>query len=171
MSVAMEQRPQQGRPRSKSNFSFKSDHSQQSAGQIKHERKPSDSYKPHLNSSGKADPNAAMNESQPSRWYSARLVFFLSLSADLVPVAAALEKPTLQSLRSFQHTDKYGNPIGMFDYMATWLDERWTDDPQRSPISPIPRARDGSARSTPSVRSKLPSTTNIGGERRLFEAC
>jgi hypothetical protein len=28
-------------------------------------------------------------------------------------VAAALEKPTLQSLRSFQHNDKNGNPIGM----------------------------------------------------------
>jgi hypothetical protein len=27
-------------------------------------------------------------------------------------VAAALEKPTLQSLRSFQHTDTNGNPIG-----------------------------------------------------------
>lgn len=97
MSVAMEQ-PQQGRPRSKSTFSFKSDNSHPSSPKHErknsasgHQRKESDSYKPHLNTTGKADPNAAMNESQP--------------------IAAALEKPTLQSLRSFQHTDTDGNPI------------------------------------------------------------
>lgn len=30
---------------------------------------------------------------------------------EVQPIAAALEKPTLQSLRSFQHTDSSGNPI------------------------------------------------------------
>ncbi|KAJ4296234.1 hypothetical protein N0V90_006279 [Kalmusia sp. IMI 367209] len=71
MSVAMEQ-PQQGRPRSKSTFSFKSDNSHSSTPKHErknsasgHQRKESDSYKPHLNTTGKADPNAAMNESQP----------------------------------------------------------------------------------------------------------
>jgi hypothetical protein len=53
----------------------------------KHERK----YSEHLDPNSKADPNNAMNELQP--------------------IAAALEKPTLQSLRSFQHTDSAGNPI------------------------------------------------------------
>lgn len=64
MSAAMEQPQQQNRPRSKSTFSFKSDNSRHSAG---HER--SSSYgenKPHLHAATKADPNAAMNESQPS---------------------------------------------------------------------------------------------------------
>ncbi|USP77043.1 hypothetical protein yc1106_04317 [Curvularia clavata] len=53
----------------------------------KHERK----YSEHFDPNSKADPNNAMNEQQP--------------------IAAALEKPTLQSLRSFQHTDSAGNPI------------------------------------------------------------
>ncbi|KAF1969018.1 hypothetical protein BU23DRAFT_582948 [Bimuria novae-zelandiae CBS 107.79] len=95
----MEQPLQQGRQRSKSNFSFKSHNSHSSDpnnherknSESGHSRKISDSYKPHLTTTGKADPNAAMNESQP--------------------IAAALEKPTLQSLRSFQHKDKDGNPI------------------------------------------------------------
>ncbi|EFQ96048.1 hypothetical protein PTT_03530, partial [Pyrenophora teres f. teres 0-1] len=56
---------------------------------FKHERKQSE--KTHYDVTTKANPNAAMVELQP--------------------IAAALEKPTLQSLRSFQHTDSAGNPI------------------------------------------------------------
>jgi len=92
------ERPGQ-RPRSKSTFSFKSDKSHKSRdskGAIKqdvksvHQRHHSkDEHKPHFHT--KADPNSAMSEAQP--------------------IAAALEKPTLQSLRSFQHTDVNGNPI------------------------------------------------------------
>ena len=75
MSVAMDQRPPEGRQRSKSNFSFKSQNSHSSdpnkherkQSESAHSRKISDSYKPHLNTTGKADPNAAMNESQPSK--------------------------------------------------------------------------------------------------------
>ncbi|KAF1944079.1 hypothetical protein EJ02DRAFT_108440 [Clathrospora elynae] len=82
--------PQQSRPRG---FSFHSDKSRDTPGSpksaSKHERKPSD--KVHYDVTTKADPNAAMNELQP--------------------IAAALEKPTLQSLRSFQHNDPAGNPI------------------------------------------------------------
>ncbi|KAJ4372255.1 hypothetical protein N0V83_004029 [Neocucurbitaria cava] len=87
----MEQPQQQARPRSKSTFSFHSDksHHHDSPSKSKHERKQSD--KVHYDSSTKANPNAAMNEAQP--------------------IAAALEKPTLQSLRSFQHNDAAGNPI------------------------------------------------------------
>lgn len=72
MSVAMESRSpqQQSRPRSKSNFSFKSNNSHASdpnkTSESGHARKVSDSYKPHLNTTGKADPNAAMTEVQPS---------------------------------------------------------------------------------------------------------
>lgn len=83
----------QARPRSKSTFSFKSDKSdkRQSHSSPKHGRTASWEHKNHLHPSTKADPNAAMEEQQP--------------------IAAALEKPTLQSLRSFQHTDSNGNPI------------------------------------------------------------
>ncbi|CBX95529.1 hypothetical protein IAQ61_004361 [Plenodomus lingam] len=93
MSPATEQPPAQppasaSRPRAKSSaFSFHSDKSS------KHERKISEGEKrkTHYDPNTKANPNAAMNEIQP--------------------IAAALEKPTLQSLRSFQHTDSTGNPI------------------------------------------------------------
>lgn len=88
------ERPQP-RPRSKSAFSFKSDKSASS----RHEKHHKDHFREsaeekrrgHLTATTKANPNAAMNEDQP--------------------IAAALEKPTLQSLRSFQHTDVNGNPI------------------------------------------------------------
>lgn len=96
---------QQGptRPRAKSTFSLHSNKSRdnpsspgkspKSPKSPKHERKLSDSdkLKTHYDITTKANPNAAMNELQP--------------------VAAALEKPTLQSLRSFQHSDSAGNPI------------------------------------------------------------
>ncbi|KAF2118460.1 hypothetical protein BDV96DRAFT_386810 [Lophiotrema nucula] len=77
------------RPRSKSTFSFKSDHSKEQQHPLResHEEK----RRSHLGERSKANPNAAMNEAQP--------------------IAAALEKPTLQSLRSFQHNDVNGNPI------------------------------------------------------------
>jgi len=95
MSAAMDQAiqgQQQGqRPRASTRYSFRSDKSnelhQVKSNKQKHERKVSDHYDPNT----KANPNAAMNEAQP--------------------IAAALEKPTLQSLRSFQHSDASGNPI------------------------------------------------------------
>jgi hypothetical protein len=62
MSVAMEQRPIQQRTRSKSTFSFKSDKSHDSHGN----KKQYEGEKQHLHASTKADPNAAMNEVQPS---------------------------------------------------------------------------------------------------------
>jgi len=88
------ERPQT-RPRSKSTFSFKSDKSASSRHE-KHQKEhlresAEEKRKGHLTATTKANPNAAMNEDQP--------------------IAAALEKPTLQSLRSFQHTDVNGNLI------------------------------------------------------------
>ncbi|KAF2831329.1 hypothetical protein CC86DRAFT_443063 [Ophiobolus disseminans] len=104
MSAAMDY-PQQAqaqaqRPRANTHFSFRSDKSNElqhtkskQSKHSKHERKVSDTERrqTHYDPSSKANPNAAMNEAQP--------------------IAAALEKPTLQSLRSFQHNDASGNPI------------------------------------------------------------
>jgi len=77
-------------------LSFHSNKSREAPGSPKsdkkasrHERKQSE--KTHYDITTKANPNAAMVELQP--------------------IAAALEKPTLQSLRSFQHNDSAGNPI------------------------------------------------------------
>ncbi|KAJ4359346.1 hypothetical protein N0V95_002270 [Ascochyta clinopodiicola] len=96
-------RPEQGRARASTGFSFRShgsaDNSNATASpKSKHTRKESDSErrKTHYDPSTKANPNAAMNEAQP--------------------IAAALEKPTLQSLRSFQHTDSDGNLIAEPDF-------------------------------------------------------
>ncbi|OAL07475.1 hypothetical protein IQ06DRAFT_264490 [Phaeosphaeriaceae sp. SRC1lsM3a] len=98
MSATMAQSHQEPqRPRAGTHFSFRSDRSNElsptKSRTSKHERKVSDSErrKTHYDPTTKANPNAAMNEAQP--------------------IAAALEKPTLQSLRSFQHTDSQGNPI------------------------------------------------------------
>ena len=96
-------RPEGGRARATSGaFSFRSKNSEDNntsnskSPKTKHARKESDSErrKTHYDPSTKANPNAAMVEAQP--------------------IAAALEKPTLQSLRSFQHHDVDGNPIGEF---------------------------------------------------------
>jgi hypothetical protein len=95
-AMSQNSRPEQ-RPRSKSTFSLKSDKSSKKH-QRQHSKQSSQGENHHHHEkvhtaqiSTKADPNSAMNEVQP--------------------IAAALEKPTLQSLRSFQHTDVNGNPI------------------------------------------------------------
>ena len=79
--MSTSERPQQGRERSKSTFSFKSHKSHKSHGSRKsdfehgvnqqqshHQRTSSKDHdqKPHLHAATKADPNAAMNEVQPS---------------------------------------------------------------------------------------------------------
>jgi len=94
MATKMEQRPGHERQRTKSTIS------------VKHERKFSESSadKPRFTASTKANPNAAMEEAQP--------------------VAAALEKPTLESLRSFQHSDANGNPIAEPD-LSNPTRSRW----------------------------------------------
>ncbi|ORY14984.1 hypothetical protein BCR34DRAFT_196150 [Clohesyomyces aquaticus] len=104
-------RPQQQRSRSKSTFSFKSDKSHTSDKKEKHHfhhesltETPAEKRKSHLTTTTKANPNAAMNEAQP--------------------IAAALEKPTLQSLRSFQHTDTHGQPIAEPD-LSNPTRSRW----------------------------------------------
>ncbi|KAH6638131.1 hypothetical protein C7974DRAFT_390933 [Boeremia exigua] len=111
MSAAMDEhaRPEQGRARAKSNtFSFRSHTSDDApkSTKSKHARKESDSErrKTHYDPTTKANPNAAMNEAQP--------------------IAAALEKPTLQSLRSFQHSDVDGNPIAEPD-LSNPTRSRW----------------------------------------------
>jgi hypothetical protein len=58
------------RPRSNTHFSFRSDRSNElsptKSKQSKHERKVSDSNKTSYDLTTKANPNAAMNEAQPS---------------------------------------------------------------------------------------------------------
>ena len=89
-----QQQPLQGRQRSKSTFSFKSQNSHASdpnrlekkTSESSHARKTSDSYKPHLNTTGKADPNAAMNESQPS---TSQCFLCLAVAAAIVVVVVA----------------------------------------------------------------------------------
>lgn len=106
-------RPEGGRARATSGaFSFRSKNSEDNntssskSPKIKHARKESDSErrKTHYDPSTKANPNAAMIEAQP--------------------IAAALEKPTLQSLRSFQHSDVDGNPIAEPD-LSNPTRSRW----------------------------------------------
>ncbi|KAF3040144.1 hypothetical protein E8E12_009057 [Didymella heteroderae] len=106
-------RPEQGRARAKSSaFSFRSqgsednNHPASKSPKSKHSRKESDSErrKTHYDPTTKANPNAAMNEAQP--------------------IAAALEKPTLQSLRSFQHSDVNGNLIAEPD-LSNPTRSRW----------------------------------------------
>ena len=101
-------RPEGGRARATSGaFSFRSKNSEDNntssskSPKTKHARKESDSErrKTHYDPSTKANPNAAMIEAQP--------------------IAAALEKPTLQSLRSFQHSDVDGNIIGEFFHVQS----------------------------------------------------
>ncbi|KAF2874914.1 hypothetical protein BDV95DRAFT_603698 [Massariosphaeria phaeospora] len=100
------------RPRSKSTWSFKSDKSQNSNGHNKahlphlHHLQESEDEKrkSHFAPGTKANPNAAMNEAQP--------------------IAAALEKPTLQSLREFQHTDRNGVAIAEPD-LSNPTRSRW----------------------------------------------
>ncbi|KAK0650479.1 Uncharacterized protein DIS24_g6715 [Lasiodiplodia hormozganensis] len=94
----MDYRPNQ-RPRSKSGFSFKSEKSDKSHGSDKiHRPKIKDlhessveKHKRQLSGTSKANPNAAMEEAQP--------------------IAAALEAPTLGSLRAMTHKDIDGSPI------------------------------------------------------------
>lgn len=107
-------RPDQGRARAKSGaFSFRSHNSEDNnsnsapkSPKSKHSRKESESErrKTHYDPNSKANPNSAMNEAQP--------------------IAAALEKPTLQSLRSFQHSDANGNPIAEPD-LSNPTRSRW----------------------------------------------
>jgi hypothetical protein len=75
MSAAMQQPQQAQRPRANTHFSFRSDKSNElspskSRTSAKHERKVSDSErrKTHYDPSTKANPNAAMNEAQPSAY-------------------------------------------------------------------------------------------------------
>lgn len=157
-------------------FSFHSDKSRDPPGSpksaskaSKHERKHSD--RDHYDPNTKTNPNAAMNELQPSM-----SCHVMSLQSRLVRISAdafftgtaALEKPTLQSLRSFQHTDNAGNPIGelllslVFLLVLLLLLLSSSNDPQPILICLTLPVRDGSARSTRSVHSKQPSMANTG---------
>ncbi|KAF2459991.1 hypothetical protein BDY21DRAFT_361857 [Lineolata rhizophorae] len=90
-----QQRPAEGRPRSKSGFSFKSEKSHTSGGSKNNKEHLRETHEEklrrHFGKESKADPNAAMSEAQPMQ--------------------AALERGTMSSLSSVQHLDMNGNPI------------------------------------------------------------
>lgn len=113
------------RPRSNSKFSFKSDKS----GSVKNTKPKIDlketaeeKRRSHFTLTKKANPNAAINEAQPSMFPCPCLDICCLLhdhSADVFEVAAQLEESTLVSLRSVQHTDSNGNPIGTQQHRRT----------------------------------------------------
>jgi len=89
----LQQRPGQQRPRAKSSFSFRSNHSQKSSGSghkvdlhETHEEKQSRRL------TTKADPSMAITEAEPS-------------------AVASGVKSSLASIRAIQHRDNQGNPI------------------------------------------------------------
>lgn len=93
----MDARPQQ-RPRSKSGFSFKSEKSDKSHGSGRPKVKDlhetsAEKHKRHLSDTSKANPNAAMNEAQPSICSPAPAI--AGMSADIIPQLPPRSKPLL----------------------------------------------------------------------------
>lgn len=102
----------QARPRPKSTFSFRSDKSSSTARSSKREtlvESHEEKRKTYLSSTTKANPNAAITEQQPGK--SIAQFSISNNPANCSVVAAALEKPTLASLRGGSYNDQYGNPI------------------------------------------------------------
>jgi hypothetical protein len=100
----------EGRPRSRSVLSFGSQKSNDGSGKIDLTETQKERHARRMTT--KADPNNAINEAQPGQWNSTTL--FESnrdLQTETHLVAQALEKPTIESLRSMQHRDAYGNII------------------------------------------------------------
>ncbi|KAF3001893.1 hypothetical protein E8E13_005958 [Curvularia kusanoi] len=143
-------RPEGGRARATSGaFSFRSKNSEDNNSpnsKIKHSRKESDAErrKTHFAPTTKANPNAAMNEAQP--------------------IAAALEKPTLQSLRSFQHSDVDGNLIAEPD-LSNPTRSRW--ERPLDTIRSFEAAIDGEYRRRSNMRSDQTEVmSSYGGASR-----
>lgn len=122
MEPQAHQRPH-ARPRSKSGFSFKSDKSGSSTKSPKREtliESHEEKRKTYLSQTTKANPNAAINEMQPSMSPpSVGAIGHQELYTNADTVAAALEKPTLAPLRSSSYSDAFGNPIGEYA-LAEW---------------------------------------------------
>jgi hypothetical protein len=106
MSAAMGTSQQAARPRSNTHFTFRSNSSNElsptKSKQSKHERKVSDSdRKLHEGLTTKANPNAAMNEAQPSTlsylppWYAT--VFFANTLQLLLRLRRRLFSPSAHS--------------------------------------------------------------------------
>jgi hypothetical protein len=85
--------PEQARPRAKSNFSFRSNHSRKSSGSgTKINLHESHEEKQKRRLTTKADPSMALSEAEPS-------------------AVASGVKSSLASIRAIQHRDAQGNPI------------------------------------------------------------
>ena len=110
MATTMEPQRQPARPRSKSGFSITSDRSETSKRSGKRESHD-EKRKLGLSDTTKANPNAAMNELQPSMIPCPTLDCFVNCNSNMYTVQQQLEKATIGSLREGQYVDIHGNPI------------------------------------------------------------
>lgn len=63
----------------------------------------------------KANPNKAVNEPQPGTEHQEHRAWCMKGVTDSCLAAWSLEKSTIANLRSMEHKDMHGNPIGMAD--------------------------------------------------------
>jgi hypothetical protein len=162
--------PQQAaqRPRSNTHFTFRSDKSNElsptKSKQSKHDRKVSDGdRKPHYDLTTKANPNAAMNEAQPST------LFYRPLCCASLSIANTLQlllrlRRRLCNLSAHSHTAMH-KAIPLVSLASFCGSLPKSNCLQSIPISPTPHARDGSARSTPSSPSKPPLMASTAAGR------
>jgi hypothetical protein len=169
MSAAMGS-PQQAaqRPRSNTHFTFRSDKSNElsptKSKPSKHDRKVSDGdRKPHYDLTTKANPNAAMNEAQPSTLSHLPLGCAPMFFANTLQLLLHLRRRRC-SLSAHSHTPMHkAIPLVSLTSFCSSLPK--SNGPQSIPISPTPHARDGSARSTPSSPSKPPLMASTAAGR------
>ena len=111
MSVVEAQTARPQHQRTKSTFSFRSNTSEKSQkNKMDLRESASEKARRHLSVKTKANPNAAMNEAQPSKLV-ADLTLLRGTPVLIVAVAAAYEDVTISSLRSMQHKDDSGAVI------------------------------------------------------------
>ncbi len=105
-----QQRPSQ-RPRKSRTFSFRSDKSQGSSGNHKIDLHETSAEKEAKRLHSKADPTLAMQEAEPCKQRAFRIPLWIVAKFSTAEVAATV-KSSMAPLRSIQHRDSLGNPIG-----------------------------------------------------------
>jgi hypothetical protein len=117
--VSEYQQRQGMRPRSKSAFSITSDSSKRSGNKEKLRESHDEKAKLAFSNTTKANPNAAMNELQPSEfsWWKGDVG---SWKVNVTAVAQQLEKATIASLRASTYFDMHGTAISMFDSLDNY---------------------------------------------------
>jgi hypothetical protein len=111
-----QERPGQQRPRAKSGFSFRSNHSRKSSGSSGHKIDLHETHeeKQSRRLTTKADPSMAITEAEPceSNWRIASTPHYgLRLTICTAAVASGV-RSSLAPIRAIQHRDNQGNPIG-----------------------------------------------------------